>query len=195
MHGKDKKVDRRASRTHRSLRGALIELILEKRYDAITVQNIIDRADVGRSTFYAHYRDKDDLFLRDIEDFLSMFVAHIEWGNIRAGRCIPIRELFQHVQDFQHFPQALAKSRKIDWFYRNGLRYLTCGIESALNSMLMGKSQTSIPLNVLSSYLASGVLNMLRWWIEHGMPYPPERMDEIFHELVMPGFRSALGKV
>jgi AcrR family transcriptional regulator len=54
-------IDRRAARTRRTLHDALIRLILRKGYDALTVQEIIDDADVGRATFYAHYRGKDDL--------------------------------------------------------------------------------------------------------------------------------------
>src|SRR5437867_644732 len=53
--------DRRVRRTTRALIEALVALVLEKRYDAITIQDLLDRADVGRSTFYAHYRGKDDL--------------------------------------------------------------------------------------------------------------------------------------
>src|ERR1044071_6290760 len=92
MHGENNKIDRRAGRTERSLREALIALILEKRYDAITVQNIIDRADVGRSTFYAHYRDKEDLLLSDWEGLLDRFVQRIRWENLDSQRLVPVRE-------------------------------------------------------------------------------------------------------
>src|SRR5580765_1920865 len=57
------KADRRSERTRQLLSAALIELMLEQRYDEITVQNIIDRANIGRSTFYAHYLDKEDLLV------------------------------------------------------------------------------------------------------------------------------------
>ena len=56
-----RKVDRRIQRTRQLLDDALIELILEKGYDKITVQNIVDQANAGRSTFYSHFLDKDDL--------------------------------------------------------------------------------------------------------------------------------------
>jgi AcrR family transcriptional regulator len=193
MRNLGKKLDRRTSRTQSSLRGALIELILEKPYDTITVQNIIDRADVGRSTFYAHYRDKDHLFLHDIERVLDGFVQHIEWRNIRGGRCVPIKELFCHVQEFHHFFKALTKSRKNDWFYRCGLNSLDHSIKNTLTHLLADKSLPSVPIPVVSIYLAGGIVDLLRWWVDHHMPYSPEHMDDIFHQLVMPGFRTALG--
>jgi AcrR family transcriptional regulator len=68
-----KKPDRRPQRTKRQLSKALIELVQEKRFDEITVQNVIDRADIGRSTFYTHFRDKEDLLDKDWERFLYGF--------------------------------------------------------------------------------------------------------------------------
>lgn len=193
MAAESKKADRRSSRTRRSLRDALIELILEKRYDSITVQNVIDRADVGRSTFYAHYRDKEDLFLSDWEAMLDGFARHIEWHNAGAGRVVPITGLFRHVQEFHHFYIALARSRKTDLLFKTGNSYLTQSIENSLTPFLADRPQPTVPKPVLSNYLASEILALLRWWLDNNMPYPPERMDEIFHELVMPGFCASLG--
>jgi AcrR family transcriptional regulator len=185
------KTDRRASRSQESLRKALISLILEKRYDAITVQDIIDRANVGRSTFYAHFKDKDDLFLRDIERVLNQVVQHTSWQGMPDGRVVPIRELFAHVKDFERFFKALARSRKVDWFYRNGRRILAQSIEDALGRSVEDRTRSAMPLPILAHYLAGGILDLLRWWVDHDMIYPPERMDEIFHALVMPGFSAA----
>ena len=190
-----KKGDRRATRTRRSLSDALVELILEKPYDAITVQNVIDRADVGRSTFYSHYRDKEDLFLSDWEGLLDGISRHIEWGNTSGGRVVPVLELFSHVQEFHHFYRALARSRKTDILFKTGPGYLAKSIESTLASTLAGGPQPSVPIPVLSNYLAGELFSLLRWWLDHNMPYPPERMDQMFHELVMPGFRSVMGRI
>lgn len=189
----DKKADRRVSRTQHSLNHALIELILEKHYDAITVQNVIDRADVGRSTFYTHYRDKEDLFLSGWETLLNAFVQHINWQNISAGRCFPVLELFRHVQHVHHFYRALARSRKTETIFKTGISYLTIGIENALRTYLTDKPQPSVPIPLLAHSIVNEVFSLLRWWLDHNMPYPAERMDEIFHELSMPGFRAALG--
>ncbi|MRS03949.1 TetR/AcrR family transcriptional regulator, partial [bacterium] len=67
------KMDRRFQRTEQSLRDALIDLILEKGYDAITIQDILDRANMGRSTFYAHYRDKEELLLSGFQALFEAF--------------------------------------------------------------------------------------------------------------------------
>ena len=189
-----KKVDRRVCRTRRSLSDALVGLILEKRFDAITVQEVIDRADVGRSTFYAHFRGKEDLFLSDWKRLLDGFVAHIEWGRAGRGRFVPVRWLFGHVGEFRRFYRALVRSRKTEWLFETGRAHLTESIESSLTSWLSGRPAPSVPAPVLASYLACEIVGLLRWWLDHDMPDTPERMDEIFHALVAPGFRAALGE-
>lgn len=187
-----KKGDRRVCRTRRSLSDALVGLILEKRFDAITVQEVIDRADVGRSTFYAHYRDKEDLFLSDWRRLLDSFVSHIEWGRAGEGRFVPVGGLFGHVREFHRFYRALARSRKTDWLFETGRSHLTESVDSSLAAWLADKPRPSAPVPVLANYLAGEVLSLLRWWLERDMPHTPERMDEIFHALVAPGFRAAL---
>ena len=90
----ERKADRRSHRTKRSLSEALVDLIKEKRFDEITVQNVIDRAEVGRSTFYSHFRDKEDLFQQDWERFLDAFAQHIDWQKAGSGPFIPAAFLF-----------------------------------------------------------------------------------------------------
>ena len=190
-----KKSGRRVTRTRRSLSDALVALILEKRFDSITVRNVIDRADVGRSTFYAHFRDKEDLFLSAWKDLLDWFVSRIEWEQAREQRFMPVRDLFQHVQEFHPFYQALARSRKTNFIFKRGLNHLTDGMERSLNSFLTDKPQPSVPVTVVSNYPASEILGLLRWWLENNRPYTPERMDQIFHDLVTPGFRTAVWRI
>lgn len=187
-----KKTDRRSERTRKSLRDALIELILKKHYDAITVQNIIDRADVGRSTFYAHFRDKEDLFRGDWERFLNFLVQQIDFENIEKGRFVPIKELFGHLKDFHPFYRALVRSRKSDQLFNTGINQLAKLIEDKLTLSLRKRQSTLIPVSILSNYLANEMFTFLRWWLDQNMPYSPERMDEIFHHLITPGFQAVL---
>jgi len=104
--------DRRAQRTRRQLSGALNELIKEKRFDDITVQNVIDRADVGRATFYSHFRDKEDLFQKNWEAFIDFCAQQIIWDKAGKGSFMPILFLFDHLKDVQPFYQGLVRSRK-----------------------------------------------------------------------------------
>jgi AcrR family transcriptional regulator len=96
------KFDRRVRRTRDALGDALLALVQEKPFDDITVQEVLDRADIGRSTFYAHYRDKDDLFLSDLEDFFEPMSTLLLRYPDGSNRIAPVRELFAHVAEMRH---------------------------------------------------------------------------------------------
>src|SRR5436190_20283700 len=107
-----KKLDRRTQRTQHSLTHAMVDLVTEKRFDDITVQNLIDRAEIGRSTFYSHFRDKEDLFQKNWEGFLDFCAQQIDWSRAGQGSFIPVVFLFSHLKDVQPFYQGLVRSRK-----------------------------------------------------------------------------------
>jgi AcrR family transcriptional regulator len=194
MKSKSNKSDRRTNRTRRSLSRAMVDLIKEKRFDDITVQNVIDRADVSRSTFYSHFRDKEDLFQKDWERFLQGLADHIEWDKAGHEKFVPALFLFQHLQEFQPFYKGLVRSRKTDSVFKTGVAYLTQEVESSLSQWGIKKAKPSVPIPILAHYLASELFALLRWWLDREMPYSPERMDEIFHDLISPTFKAALKK-
>lgn len=187
--------DRRVQKTQQSLRNALIALILEKHYDTITVQDIIDRANVGRSTFYLHFRDKEDLFRGDWERLLNHFVERIKRKNLFEGRIFPICELFEHLKDFHHFYRALVKSGKIEWLFSLGQKYLAERLEKHITSLLETENRTLVPIPILANYLACEIFSNLKWWLDNDMPYSPEKMDEIFHNLATLGFRQSIEEI
>ena len=180
-----KKADRRTNRTKRSLSEALVGLIKEKRFDDITVQNVIERADVGRSTFYSHFRDKEDLFQRDWERFLDDFANAIDWKKAGSGSFIPAAYLFGHLQEYQQFYRGLVRSRKAEAVFRTGATYLAQLIENSLTELVTDR-RAVLPLPIVANYLATELFALLKWWLDQGMPYSPEQMDHIFHELVTP---------
>lgn len=189
-----KKLDRRERRTRQLLSEALIGLMQEKRYDAITVQDLIDRADVGRSTFYAHYRDKEDLLVTEFQATLGQQLGQIGEGS-EAGQIIPSLKLFRHFQEHHRLYQALVRGRGLETLYRAGRGYLIQIIERRIVQLAGNAQELRVPLPVLSDYLAGSLLNLTHWWFDNHMPYPPERMDEIFQRLVMPGVWAAMGEV
>jgi len=183
-----KKLDRRTQRTHHSLTHAMVDLVTEKRFDDITVQNLIDRADIGRSTFYTHFRDKEDLFQKNWEGFLNFCVEQIVWEKIGRGSFFPVLFLFDHLQEVQPFYRGLVLSRKSEPLMKTGTDYLSQKLAEGLKANL--KYHPAIPIPILSNYLASELFALLKWWLDQNMPYPPERMDQIFHALVNPAFQS-----
>ncbi len=105
---KQDKQDRRSQRTHRLVNSAMMELLFEKHYDTITVQDILDRAGIGRSTFYTHYFDKEDVLTSIAEQMLETFGQQFSQRNAEQG-IVPGLELFQHVQQNQQYFQAMLR--------------------------------------------------------------------------------------
>lgn len=186
-----KKIDRRVQRTRQFLQAALIRLILEKGYDKITVQHIIDEANVGRSTFYAHYLDKDDLMVGSLQKLHEELHQYIERGDTQSTT-LDMLSLFQHTQEKHDLYKALLGGRGIDI------------VVDALNSSLIEYASTyfrqieqqndpfSIPTTVLATYLAGTLQTLLRWWLDNDMPYSAEKMNTIFMQLVTGGIDSTM---
>src|SRR6202011_5925857 len=93
----DKKGDQRVRRTRDRLGDALVELLVEKPFDDITVHDVLERAGVSRSTFYTHYRDKNDLFLSDAEEFFEALATALSRFGDKSERVAPVQELFAHI--------------------------------------------------------------------------------------------------
>jgi len=102
---------------------------------------------------------------------------------------MPILFLFDHLKDVQPFYQGLVRSRKSDALFKSGTERLSQRIVEALKART--PHAPSIPIPVLANYLANELFGLLKWWLDERMPYPPERMDEIFHQLVNPTLKSA----
>lgn len=178
--------DRRANRTQHSVVHALVQLVKEKRYDAITVQDLLDRANIGRSTFYAHYRGKDDLLIRSWEHMLEHLDAGMANVPGAPARVAPVRELFQHVGEATAFHQALARAHMLDRIYQAGANQLSTTIARRLSAIRQSGPE-AVPLTVMAQAYAGSLFALLRWWVDHDMPYPPDRMDQLYHRLVLTG--------
>src|SRR5215216_5388227 len=87
-----KKTDARVRRTRDALGDALIDLMQEKPFHTITVQDVLDRAHVGRSTFYSHYTDKDDLLMSDVDEFYERVAMGLSEKGDKSDRVFPVNE-------------------------------------------------------------------------------------------------------
>jgi len=190
---KQHKQDRHSQRTYHLVSTAMMALLLEKRYDAITVQDILDRADIGRSTFYAHYYDKEDVLASITEQMLDEFSRRMQQSEAGQG-LLPGLELFRHVQEVHPNIQVLLRGQSGEVLLKTVQTLLSKNIEQTLASAFAGKRSPSVPLAVVSQHLAGAFLNLLKWWLEAEMPYSPERMDEMFQQLALPGVWAIVGE-
>jgi AcrR family transcriptional regulator len=192
---KQQKGDRRSQRTHRLVSSAFAELLGEKPYEEILVQDILDRAGIGRTTFYAHFFDKKDVLDTLTEQILSMFTQQFVHSTARQP-VVPSLELFEHIYQSpqQHF-RALMRSRAGEPLWEALQTALCRAIEPALCTLCAERRAPPIPLPVVSQYLAGALLTLLKWWVVAEMPYPPEQMENIFQQLALPGVSAILKEV
>ncbi len=191
---KQDKQDRRSQRTRQLFNSALLELLSEKGYEAITVQDILDRAGIGRSTFYSHYFDKEDVHASLMKEMLERMNRQL---SERHGEqeILPSLEIFQHIhQELPHFQAVAGSGPPAERLWDTMQTALGKTIEQTLAAAGVDKKSSAVPLSVVSAYLAGAFLNLLKWWIKAGMPYSPEEMDGIFRQLALPGVWKTLGK-
>lgn len=179
------KQDRRSQRTRHLLGEALVALIREKDYNTITVSDIIDRANVGRSTFYAHYRDKDDLFIGELDRVIELLSHRIP--NQEESPFFPSLGLFRHVGEEYELYKALLWGSGIDLLIKHLQKSLGNRIEQGLQK---SGREFGVPLPILASFIAGSFLTLLKWWLENKMIYSPEEMDKIFQSLTMAGIEK-----
>lgn len=189
---RNSRTDRRSERTRQALNAALVELMLVKRYDAITVQDIIDRANVGRSTFYAHYLDKEDLLVSGFHQVIDSLSEHVRRPTAAGDTPASLTHFFEHVQAHQALYHALSRGGGIDLLYQTGHDRLRHNIEQHLRELRPNGAAADAPLPLVADHMAGALLTLLKWWLAQDMPYPPARMDALYHRLVMPGVQEVL---
>jgi len=187
----DKLPDRRTARTISALRTALIDLMLEKHYDTITVQDIIDRANVGRSTFYSHFRDKEDLLVGDWRRFFQLIADNTDLTPGEESRVAPIEGMFTHLKHMHALYRALVRSGKTDRLFSVGSEYLAQKLEERIKDSLK-TTKFSVPPEFLAHFLSLQIFGTLKWWLDRDMPYSPSEMDRFVQTLIGPSISSVI---
>jgi len=192
------KTDRRISRTRRLMLDALMALIEERGYENITVQDILDRADVGRSTFYAHFRDKDELLLSWFEHLRSLFEQQQQslLTARRTGSATEVNivlDLFRHTAEHHKLYKAVAGRQSGEMILKYLHRYLNGLLLPIFEELTRKRRESPVPVEVTANYLVGTLLSMMTWWLDHNMPYPPEKMEAMFRTLTRPSIEAALG--
>lgn len=167
----------------------------EKKYSNITIQEIIDRANVGRSTFYSHFDTKDELLISNIENIFEMLNEHITDYVEQAGnqsRLLPMTELFEHIMENSRLVKGLMSAESADLLFDKIQTFWNKKIEKYLNAKLSDGKEPKVPIIILTNHITSTSIELLKWWMNHNMPYTPQQMDQYFQELINPCIHSSL---
>lgn len=195
---RSKREDRRVRRTRRAIQEALRSLILQKGYDHVTVQDVIDRADVGRATFYAHFRDKDDLLMSEFEEMqeslrqrMATFLRDEKHHSDEGLEVSHV--LFDHAAGRRREYRALAGSRSGGAFLKFAHKELTSLVREHLDeAATRHRLKPAVPIEIIAYGVVSTLLALLTWWLDHDAPYTPEQMARMFERLTKPAVAAGL---
>ncbi len=189
------KTDRRIQRTRELLQTALIKLISERDYDAITIQDIIDRANVGRTTFYKHYNSKDELFMSCHEAMISEF--HIgPFHPLSREELLSSKVPLETASAYQHLEQRRAQlypvfQGKDSPLILRQIRDRSAREIEANLRVAFDETRSIIPLDLLANYLAGAQIALMQWWLEKRRHHTAEELTQTFHLLQRAAIREA----
>ena len=189
--------DRRTQKTRKALHEALIFLVFEKSYDDILIQDILDRANVGRSTFYTHFRDKDELLkegFQGLREFLrnAQMVTPTSSGK-RYEKVISFSlAMFEHV--YEHKNIFLTQAGKPGWgtMSRHIEEILVQLMRDEARALFKRKASSEVPFELFIHFLGATFMSVLTWWLRFKRPLPPNEINALFRELVIPTLATHL---
>jgi AcrR family transcriptional regulator len=192
------KEDRRVQRTRQLLKDALVALIEEKGYEAVTVQDILDRANLGRSTFYAHYTDKDALLFSTFEQLHGAFddhTRHLMGGKVRwTGDNMHLSlALFQYAERQRRLFKTLLSGQSGDMLTKHVYAYLSTQMRKHLKLVVPAAQLKTLETEAAVHFFISAFVSLLTWWLERSATLTAEEMDDLFKKLALPGFVKMMG--
>lgn len=199
------KPDRRVNRTRRLLREALMQLVVEKGYDAVTIEDITDLAELGRTTFYLHYKDKEDLLLESIDAIADELTTHIYHeiqtretsldDNNNPNQFRPIVFVFEHARDNRMLYQIILRGEG-STIAASRIRKIIYDAALVFFRMNIGEERIQAIgpelMELIAAYFSSSLLGFLTWWLETESKIPPDEMGEYFRKLFFYGVRPYL---
>ena len=155
-------------------------------------QDLLEKANIGRSTFYSHYFDKEDV-LSDLVKQQSAIISQ-RFSRRDAGQhLIPSLEFFEHFQEHYPLLHALLRGQAGEVVWETAQECLKQSLKQNLLLECHGPEAPSLPVPMIAQYLSEAFLGLLKWWLLAGMPYSPAEMERIFEQLALPGVQGVVG--
>jgi len=179
--------DRRIQKTRKLLHDALASLVRERNYDSITVRDILDRANVGRSTFYTHFRDKEELLVSGFQEMLHSASKRShsmgQGSDEFLGFSLP---MFEHVHEHRHDSPASVGSEAWGIVHQHLRKAIVEMITDQVKSMNRHRRKRTIqiPADLLVQHVASTFILVLSWWAEGKSRLAPKEADALFRALI-----------
>lgn len=192
-----KRDDRRVHRTEQLLRTALVSLIEEKGFETLTVQDIIDRANVGRATFYAHFDNKEDLLVSGFDGLRTALKelqrqAHLRTTSSDERLFAFSHEMFAHIAEYRKVFRAMVGKRSGALVQQLLQKIVVDLVRDDLKAMVGRRDDRSAPAEAVVQFVTGGFFGLAMLWATGKLPVSVEEVNALFRRLAMPGVKAAL---
>jgi AcrR family transcriptional regulator len=193
MNKSEPKIDRRITRTKEALHLALLELVKEKGYACVSVEDITQRANLGRATFYLHYKDKEDLLLEGLEPRLNELIDNVSrkplilWYHESQGNLI--RSIFETVKENEALFSliTLDQSNKVYDRFRQMMGNATQRLIENNPWVNRRIGELTLPVDFLINYFSGAMWACITWWASEEYSLSIEEMTKSFYSMFTPG--------
>ncbi len=180
------KVDPRVRRTRRLLREAMVSLIIEKDYGAISIKDVTDRAEVAYITFFRHFESLDELLMEVLDEGLAELRGHIETLAKQSETSALETEgrlIFEYIQQKADLFRILFKSQSVTRIRKKIVQTIAGIFQQSCAPLARSKSQVAI--NIMSNHIATSLLALIEWWLDNKMNPSPAEMGKVYKSLII----------
>lgn len=193
-----KKVDRRIQRTKKALRDTILELVVEIGFEKLTIEKITEHANLGRTTFYLHYADKQELLLDSLQVQINGLFDEIyspenmeKWLNEGDD---PRKLVFIHAAENPELFKMLFTNQVSGTVFNQFRNHISSILETITLAIQEKQDLTpQLPNPVVSNYVSGALVGLIIWWLENDMPYTPEEIYQMYHTLLVEGAVKSIG--
>lgn len=192
-----RRLDRRVQRTRKLLREALMDLILQDGYDAVSIQDITDKANLGRATFYLHFKDKDELLLDVMEEFINNFMDQVPQVSKAQWQLEDTKAIIR-LFDFAAEHYDLYRILIIGSGGITASHQLQASVAESIKECIQQEiddlgAEPVVPVDFIANHFAGSLLATIYWWLESDLPYSVEEMADMFRKVNLLDRKELMG--
>lgn len=195
-----KKTDLRVKRTNKMIIEAFIHLVEKNGYEQVTVQDIADQAMINRATFYAHYKDKQDLYETIFDYALTAFTSVLNPAELVKGNRIKVKQIeavmtkiYRNIHENRKFYLTIMDASANEILRKKIADILNEQYADVFNRLKITENEIEVPMDFIIEYMTSIFIGTLHWWLTTDSQMTPEHLAKLVIKLVGNGHLTVLG--
>lgn len=195
-----KKVDLRVKRTNKMIIDAFIKLVEAKGYDQVTVQDIADEAMINRATFYAHYKDKQDLYDTIFNLAVDAFTSVLNPADLVKGNRVKVRQIelvltsiYENIHKNRKFYLTIMDGAANEMLRKKVGEILYDQYSHVFDRLRITENDIEVPMDFIIEYMTAIFISTLHWWLNTDSDMTPQHLAKLVVKLVGNGHLTVLG--